>query len=374
MKRTYQFRLYPTTPQAIILTQWLTTCRLLYNNSLAERKNAWDTQKHSVTYGEQASQLKDAKQTNPFLQTVHSQVLQDVLRRLDKTFKNFFRRIKKGEKAGYPRFKGKYRYDSFTYPQSGFALDYHHKKLRLSKIGAITIKLHRSIPAEGEIKTCTIKRDVDYWYACFSIALPTPDPESQQRAIQSAIGVDVGLKSLLTLHTGDTIDNPRWLRHSEKQLAKEQRRKDRKVKGSCNRHKQNRKVAQLHRKIRNQRKDFHHKLSRKLVDSYDLIVYETLTITNMVKNHHLAKSISDAGWGQLMCFTEYKAEEAGTVVEYVSAYNTTQRCSRCGKLVPKTLATRIHRCPYCGLVLARDHNSAITVLHRSTHYVKASCS
>jgi len=164
------------------------------------------------------------------------------------------------------------------------------------------------------------------------------------------------------------------LRTSEKQVAKEQRRKDRKVKGSHNRHKQNKKVARVHRKIRNQRKDFHHKLSRTLVDSYDLIVYEKLTITNMAKNHHVANSITDAGWGQLMRFTEYKAEEAGTLVEYVSAYNTTQLCSRCGKLVPKTLATRIHSCPYCGLVLARDHNSAITVLHRSTHYLKAQSS
>jgi len=346
------------------LNQWLTTCRLLYNNALAARKDAWHTHQRSVSYYEQASHLKAAKKTNQFLKEVHSQVLQDALRRLDKTFTNFFRRIKKGEKPGYPRFKGKYRYDSFTYPQSGFALDYHNKKLRLSKIGGITIKLHRPIPAEGVIKTCTIKRDVDHWYACFVVALP-----DSQREIQSAIGVDVGLTSLLTCNNGDTIDNPRWLRHSEKKLAKEQRKTARKQKGSRNRHKQNRKVARVHRKIRNQRKDFHHKISRKLVDSYDLIVYEQLTITNMVKNHHLAKSISDAGWGQLMCFTEYKAEEAGTLVEYVSAYHTTQRCSRCGKLVPKTLATRIHSCPYCGLVLARDHNSAITVLHRSTHYV-----
>ncbi len=341
---------------------------LLYNTSLAERKDAWQTHQRSVTYYEQATQLKAAKKTNPFLKAVHSQVLQDTLRRLDKTFKNFFRRLKKGEKAGYPRFKGKYRYDSFTYPQSGFALE--KKTLRLSKIGGINIKLHRPIPAEGVIKTCTIKRDVDHWYACFAVELPDPAPGSQ-REIKNAIGVDVGLKSLLTLNNGDTIDNPRWFRNSEKKLANAQRRKDRKVKGSNNRHKQNKKVAQLHRKIRHQRKDFHHKLSRKLVDTYDLIVYENLTITNMVKNHHLAKSISDAGWGQLMCFTEYKAEEAGTVVEYVSAYNTTQLCSRCGKIVPKTLATRIHRCPYCGLDLARDHNSAITILHRSRYYVES---
>jgi len=295
MKRIYQFRLYPTTPQATTLTQWLTTCRKLYNTSLAERKDAWQTHQQSVTYYEQANHLKAAKKTNLFLQAVHSQVLQDTLRRLDKTFNNFFRRIKKGENAGYPRFKGKYRYDSFTYPQSGFALDYQKKKLCLSKIGSITLTLHRPIPTEGVIKTCTIKRDVDHWYACFAVELPDTDPGSQQREIKKAIGVDVGLKSLLTLHNGDTIDNPRWLRNSEKKVAKVQRRKARKQKGSNNRHKQNTKVAQVHRKIRHQRKDFHHKLSRKLVDSYDLIVYEKLTITNLVKNPHLAKSITDAG-------------------------------------------------------------------------------
>jgi putative transposase len=338
---------------------------LLYNNALAERKDVWHTQQQSVSYYEQATQLKAAKKTNTFLKVVHSQVLQDTLRRLDKTFTNFFKRIKKGEKAGYPRFKGKYRYDSFTYPQSGFALEKNNKKLRLSKIGSITIKLHRPIPAEGVIKTCTIKHDVDHWYACFSVALPDLDPRYQQRELKKAIGVDIGLKSLLTLNNGDKIDNPRWLRKSARKLANAQQRQARKVKGSNNRYSQNKRVAQLHRKIRNQRKDFYHKLSRKLVDSYDLIVYENLKIVNMLKNHHLAKSINDAGWGQLMCFTEYKAEEAGTLVEYVSAYNTTQLCSRCGKLVPKTLATRIHSCPYCGLMLARDHNSAITVLHRS---------
>jgi putative transposase len=341
---------------------------MLYNDSLAARKDAWHTHQQALSYYEQANQLKTAKKINPFLKGVHSQVLQDVLRRLDKTFTNFFRRSKKGEHAGYPRFKGKYRYDSFTYPQSGFALDYQKKKLRLSKIGSITITLHRPIPTKGVIKTCTIKRDVDHWYAYFAVELPDP-ALGTQRAIKKAIGVDVGLKSLLTFNNGDTIANPRWLRNSEKKVAKEQRRQARKVKGSLNRHKQNKKVARARRKIRNQRKDFHHKLSRKLVDKYDLIVYEKLTITNMVKNPHLAKSISDAGWGQLMCFTEYKAEEAGTLVEYVSAYNTTQLCSKCGKLVPKTLATRIHSCLYCGLMLARDHNSAITILHRSTHNV-----
>jgi putative transposase len=364
VNRTYKYRLYPTNQQTQLFTQWLTTCRILYNTALAERKEAWTTAQRAVSYTEQANNLKTAKQTDPCVRAVHSQVLQDVLRRLDKTFKTFFRRVKHGEKAGYPRFKGRNRYDSFTYPQSGFALDPAQKKLVLSKIGGVNIKYHRPLPAEGVIKTCTIKRDVDHWYACFTVGLPETCPLPPNE-IHTAIGVDVGLTHLLALNNGTMIENPRWFRASEKKLVREQRKLSRKKKGSHNRDTQRVKVARVHRTIRNQRKDFHHKLSRQLVDTYELIVYEDLTITNMVKNHHLAKSISDAGWGQLMCFTQYKAADAGTWVEYVNAYGTTQVCSRCGKLVPKTLATRIHKCPYCGLVLHRDTNSATAILDRS---------
>jgi putative transposase len=302
------------------------------------------------------------KTISPVLHAVHSQVLQDVLRRLDKTFKNFFTRVKNSEKAGYPRFKGGNRYHSFTYPQSGFVLT--KKTLLLSKIGEVNLKYHRPLPADGVIKTCTIKRDVDHWYACFTVELPEK-PLIPPSDITTAGGVDVGLTHLLALNTGELIENPRWFRTSEKKLAKEQRKLSRKKKGSHSRNKQRVKVARVHRTIRNQRKDFHHQLSRQLVDKYELIVYEDLTITNMVKNHHLVKSISDAGWDQLMRFTQYKAEEAGSWVEYVNAYGTTQVCSRCGKLVPKTLAMRMHRCPYCGLVLHRDTNSATEILDRS---------
>jgi putative transposase len=367
VKRTYKYRLYPTTEQQRIFSQWLTTCRLLYNTSLAERRDTWTTEHRSVTYTAQANQLKAAKTTNPYVSAVHSQVLQDVLRRLDKTFKNFFKRIKNGEKAGYPRFKARNRYDSFTYPQSGVALDVTTKKLPLSKIGGVTITYHRPLPADGVIKTCTITRDIDHWYACFTVELPEKRllPPS---AIKTAIGVDVGLTHLLALNNGELIENPRWFRTSEKKLAKEQRRLSRKKKGSHNRDRQRFKVARVHRKIRNQRKDFHHQVSRQLVESYELIVYEDLTITTMVKNHHLAKSLSDAGWDQLMRFTQYKAEEAGSWVEYVNAYGTTQVCSRCGKLVPKTLAMWMHTCPYCGLVLDRDINSATEILDRSIVY------
>jgi putative transposase len=219
VKLTYQYRLYPTNEQATLFTQWLTTCRLLYNTSLAERRAAWTTAHRSVTYTEQATHLKAAKTTTPYVSAVHLQVLQDVLRRLDKTFKNFFKRVKNGEKAGYPRFKGRNRYDSFTYPQSGFALDATKKKLVLSKIGEVNIKYHRPIPADGVIKTCTIKRDVDHWYACFTVELPErhPLPPSD---ITTAIGVDVGLTHLLALNNGEMIENPRWLRSSEKNWQK----------------------------------------------------------------------------------------------------------------------------------------------------------
>jgi putative transposase len=251
MRRTYKYRLYPTNEQQRIFTQWLTTCRLLYNTALAECKEAWATEHRSVSYTAQANQLTAAKQTNPCVRAVHSQVLQDVLRRLDTTFKTFFRRVKNGEKAGYPRFKGRNRYDSFTYLQSGFALDSTKKKLMLSKIGAVNITHHRPIPPEGIIKTCTIKCDVDHWYACFTVELPEKRPLPPS-AITTAIGVDVGLTHLLALNNGETVENPRWFRSSEKKLAKEQRALSKKKKGSHNRDKQRVKVARVHRTIRNQ--------------------------------------------------------------------------------------------------------------------------
>jgi putative transposase len=175
------------------------------------------------------------------------------------------------------------------------------------------------------ITTCTIKRDVDQWYACFTVD-PLEKHPLPPSDITTAVGVDVGLTHLLALNTGKMIENPRWFRTSEKKLAKEQRKLSKKKKGSHNRDKQHVKVAQVYRTIRNQRKDVHHKISRHLVESYELIVYEDLTITNMVKNPHLAKSISDADWAQLMSFTQYKAEEAGSRVEYVNADGTTQVC------------------------------------------------
>ncbi|MHC1611210.1 MAG: RNA-guided endonuclease InsQ/TnpB family protein [Candidatus Methanospirareceae archaeon] len=360
MRRTYRFRIYPSKEQEEKMEQWLNTSRHLYNKALAERKEAYERDKTYISYYDQANALKKAKKSDESLRAVHSQVLQDVLRRLDKAFQNFFRRVKNGEKPGYPRFKSKDRFNSFTFPQSGF--DIREGKLILSKIGAIKLTQHREIPKEGVIKTCAIKRDVDQWYVTFVVEVP--DVKTEKVRVKSAAGVDLGLNEIATLSTGEKVDNPRWLRKSEKKLAKEQRKLSRKKRGSNNRKKQKLIVAKVHRKIRNQRRDFHHKISKRLVADYDLIVFEDLKVKNMVKNHYLAKSISDAGWNELVSFVSYKAESAGKIVELINPNGTSQICSRCGVEVKKTSAVRMHKCPYCGLVIDRDENAALNILKR----------
>ena len=355
--RSFKYRLYPNRTQETVLVSTLETCRRLYNNALAERRDAWKDEQRSVTYREQQDALPGNK--DEYQQQVHSQVLQDVLRRLRRAFDAFFRRVRNGETPGYTRFKGKGRYDSFTYPQSGFSLSKDGRHITLSKIGPIRIKLHR--PLEGRVKTCTIKRDVDQLYVVFSC-----DVEVEARSHGgTAVGVDVGLEKFATLSDGTVIENPRFLRESEQKIKKRQRRVSRRKKGSNRREKARKELARAHRKVRNQRTDFAHKLSRKLADSYSTIIFERLNIMNMVKNHHLAKSIIDASWNQLIQFTIYKAEGAGGRVELVDPKNTSQMCSRCGMLVKKDLSVRVHSCWNCGLTIDRDLNAAINIQDRS---------
>lgn len=363
MKKAFQFRIYPNKNQEVKLTRTLSTCRHLYNTSLAERKKQAELntirrefqvfpwgKPEWISYEDQANYLSDSKTS--FQKEVYSQVLQNTLKRLDRNFKNFFIGF------GYPRFKGRDRYDSFAYPQSGFELK--DGKLILSKIGTMRIVLHRDM--EGRIKTCAIKRDVDQWYAIFTVEL---DEKVEQVPTKTKTGIDVGLTTLLTLSNGEQIEPPKFLRASERRLAREQIDLSRKKLRSKNRNKQRIAVAKVHQTIRNQRKDFAHKTSRQLVDTYDHIVFENLQIQNMMANHHLAKSISDAGWYQLISLTKSKAEYAGKIVELVNPKGTSQTCI-CGCSVPKTLGMRIHRCPHCGLVLGRDHMSAIVIESRST--------
>ena len=358
MIKTYKYRLYPTKKQIQKLDWTLDKCRILYNSCLLDKKNRYEQTGKGLSRIGQQKILTADKERIEFLNDIHSQVLQNVLFRVERAFQNFFRRVKAGEKAGYPRFKGEGRYDSFTYPQSGFEIA--DNGFKLSKIGTVKIKLHRQ--PEGNIKTCTIKKEIDKWYACFSV-----EYEPIKKPIPTkSIGIDMGIKSFAVLSDGEVIENPKYLRKAEKKLISKQRRHSKKKKGSHNRKKARIKLAKLHCKVRNQRYDFHHKISRKIVDTYGYIAVEDLNIKGMVKTHHLAKSISDAGWGQFLNYLTYKAEEAGCKVEKVFPYYTSINCSVCGNSVPKTLAQRIHRCPFCNTAIDRDLNAAQNILLKST--------
>ena len=353
MLRTYKFRLYPTKVEKENIHFVLERCRLLYNRLLAERIAAYKQTGLSLTYYEQKATLPERKHHIPELKNVHSQVLQNVVERLDKTYQAFFRRVKNGEKAGFPRFKPESQYNSFTYPQSGFSIE--GKQLLLSKIGDVRIRLHRQ--PQGTIKTSTIIVKNGKYYVCFSCEVE----EQRLPASEKQIGIDLGVSQLAATSDGDRIESPQFLHKSEEKLKRKQRAVAKKKRGSNRRRKAVRELAGLHEKVANQRKDYAHKESRKLVNEYGLIAFEDLNIQGMVKNHHLAKSIADSGWNQLVQLVTYKAESAGRQVVQVNPYNTSQRCSDCGEIVKKSLAVRVHQCP-CGYVADRDENAAINIL------------
>ena len=355
--KAYKFKIKrPTKVLVLRFEQTLDLCRELYNAGLQERRDALKLNRISISYVEQANQLGDIKAVRDDLETVHSQVLQDVLKRLDKTFKAFFGRVKKGEKAGFPRFKGKHRFDSFCFPQSGFK--FVGDKLTLSKIGSMRIRLSREIV--GKIKTCAIKQEVDGWYVIF-----TAETEKELLAkTGESIGVDVGLENFATLSNGEQIENPRFLRQSERRLKTAQRNVSRKRKGGNSRKKSVRLLRKQHLKITRQRQDFCHKTANSIVERFDEIAVENLQIRNMVKNHHLAKSIADASWGNFLQTLQNKAENAGKRVWKVNPNGTSQTCI-CGETVKKSLAIRHHNCSKCGLSLHRDIVSAKVILKRA---------
>jgi putative transposase len=352
MKRAYKFRLYPTRQQEGTLENTLDTCRLLWNLALEDRRIHFKETGKSRSYEDQAALLIIEKLNNPAFNQVHSQVLQDVLRRLKKAFDNFFRRLAEhGRKKGYPRFKKRYR--SFTYPQSGFKLE--GSRLDLAKIGSIRIFAHREI--EGKIKICTITMDkVGSWFAVLTSELDEPEKIEPQKVI----GVDVGLTHAVTTSEGQYFDYPRYYAQARAKREKLNRALSRKELGSNNRNKARLKLAKIDRRITNLRDEFLHQVSKKLVDAADVVVFEKLNINGMVLNGHLAKSILDVSWNKLMRFTLSKAESAGKYVIFVDPKGTSQRCSACGSVVPKTRKDRVHDCK-CGLKICRDLNSSIEI-------------
>lgn len=355
VRKTFRYRLYPTPAQHRKMTQTLRECRGLYNQLLAERRDAYKQAGKSPSLYSQHSSYPKLKEANPVLREVHSQVLQNVAVRIDLAFKAFFRRCKAGEQPGYPRFRGPNRYDSFTYPQSGFKID--GKRIFLSKIGHIKAVIHR--PPEGVVKTATVRKTpTGKWFICFSCEIePNPLPESAE-----AVGVDVGLKDIIATSDGEGVAAPKFFRKEERELARCNRRLSEAPKGSRERAKRRKVVAKVHERIKNKRSNFAHQESRRLVDRYGFIAVEDLSVNRLNKNHRLAKSIMDAAWTNLTDKLVYKAEWAGRRVVKVNPAYTTQDCSKCGDRQLMPLHKRMYDCPGCGLSLNRDTNAAKNIL------------
>jgi putative transposase len=364
--KTFKYKLLPTPEQEQTLASVLWRCRELYNAGLQERTVAWERCHVSVTFARQSTQLPAIKEVRPEYREINAQVLQDVLHRLDKAFAAFFRRVQAGEHPGYPRFQGHNRYHSFTYPQmsahGGAALD--GGLLTLAKIGRLRLRLHR--PLHGTPKSVTISREADGWYACISCADVAIEPLP---ATGHETGIDVGLKVFLITADGEVVANPHHYRKAERQLAKAQRRVSRRTKGSTRRRKAVALLTRRHQRVQRQRRDFHHKTALALLRQYDTIYLEDVQVRTLVRNRHLAKSISDAGWAAFRTILAAKAACAGRQVVAVPTQYTTQDCSgvlpdgsRCVQRVAKSLSVRTHICPSCGLVLDRDENAARNIL------------
>jgi putative transposase len=353
--KNFQYRLHPTKKQARLFENCLGGCQWLYNELLSQRKIAFDELDIRLTKYQQLMFLPMLKEENPELDQIHSQVLQNVVDRLDKSFQGFFQRCKTGEKPGFPRFKGKHRYNSFCFPQSGFAVE--GRELKLSKLGRIRIKLHR--PLEGKIKTCSLRKDPSgTWDVIFSCEV-TPKHLSKN---EKSVGIDVGIATFAVLTDGQEIQNPRFFKQDEKALAKAQKKLSKLAKGTKERRKQGKVVAKIYERIKNRRKDFCHKESRKIVNQYQYICIEELNVKSLIEASSFAKSITDVSWNQFHRFLTYKAEEAGRKLGAVNPAYTTQTCSKCLTVEAKKLSDRKHKCKVCGYETSRDFNAAQNIL------------
>ncbi len=351
----FQYRLFPNKKQAQKLNETFEECRWLYNHLLEKRKETYEQTGNGLSCYQQQSTYPILKEERPSLSNVHSQVLQNVAVRIDLAFKAFFRRCKAGENPGYPRFKGYGRYDSFTFPQSGFSITHDHRVV-LSKIGTVKMVYHR--PVKGQMKTCTVHRSsTGKWYVSFSVEC---EPERLPEAL-SHVGIDVGLKTFATLSTGEEIANPRFFRKEEKALAKVQRKHSKLAKGTPERKKHRKVVARVHERIAFRRDNFTHQESRQIVDRFGVICMEDLHVNRMLHTHCLAKSIADASWTGFFERLFSKAEEAGRTAVKVNPAYTSQDCSTCHHRQKMPLSERIYHCPCCLLSIDRDLNAALNI-------------
>lgn len=356
MRKTFLFQAIVNNQTEDNCNRWLDICRDVYNSALNQRINRYKETKKAVSVYDQMKQLTSIKKDFPDVKTVNSQTLQNVLERLDKAYKAFFRRVKNGENPGFPRFKNCNSYNSFTLKQTGYTLEGRY--LYVKNVGRF--KLFLSRPIEGNIKTVTIRRmPTDKWFVSFSC---DNVPAKQFPQTDKEIGIDVGIKSFCVDSSGGQVANPKYLINAEKQLRRRYRKLSRRKKGSGRRNKARILVAKSHERVANQRKDFLHKVANQYIVKFQTIYVEDLKIKNMARNRHLSKSINDSSWGIFFNFLSYKAENAGRQVIKVNPSGTSQRCSVCGEKVPKSLSVRIHSCPFCGLKIDRDLNASLNIL------------
>ena len=358
MKKTYKYRTYCNKKTQAQMNIVLELCRQVYNLCLEQRIFAWKNQRTSISFFDQSKQLPELKKEFKEFKQIPSQTLQEVVERLDRAYQGFFRRIKSGEKAGFPRFKGFNRYDSIILKQKGWVLK--NDKLIIKKIGTFKLKLHR--PIDGIIKTITIKKSLtNKWYVYFSC---DNVPERLLPKTGKSIGVDVGCENFLTDSNNKVIANPRFLNKSQEVLVKRQRRLSIRVKGSVRRNKVRTLLAKIYEKIRNQRRDFHFKVANQLVKENDIICIEKMKSFKSYRG--LNRSMKDVAWFGFFDILRFKAEEARKEVREIPAKNTSQICSQCGTVVEKELSNRIHSCDKCGFITLRDHNASLNILRLGT--------
>ena len=361
MIKTYKYRIYPTNSQETTLENIFSMCRHLYNWSLNERIEAYQDEQKSVSYYDQSAGLPLLKDERPWFSSVYAQTLQDVLKRVDKAFKNFFRRAKdKSIKAkGFPKFKKKGQWNSITYPQwnkhpSG-------DSVKVPKVGEMKIILHRMIPGDAKIKTMTVSKESDKWFACFSFEIESHVEPKQD--LSDCVGIDLGLIDFYHTSDGQSVKVPQFLRKKLKDLKKIQRKFSKVAKGSTVWLKILKVLRKIHFRVKCRRMDFLHKIANNLL-KHDLIVHENLNIQSMMKTgwKGLNLSIGDVGWYTFIQILTYKASSLGKRVVGVDPRMTSQTCSSCGEIVKKSLSERTHQCGSCGFVANRDHNAALNIL------------
>lgn len=356
----YKYRLYPTKAQTTALNTTLETLRLVYNSLLNERKYLYETTGKGISQYAQEKHFAGWRKEFPELANVHSHLLQNAALRVNLAFTAFFRRVKSGETPGYPRFKGVGQYDSFCFKEWSNGVSFKSGNLSVSKIGEIKCRVHR--PLIGTPKTACVRRVAGKWFVCIACEV---GPELLSPSAET-VGIDMGLKTFAALSNGDFIENPRFFRRDEKALAKAGRRQAKTAKRSKARKEANKVLSRIHERIRNRRHDFCHQNARRIVNRFGVIAVESLNVKGMVKNHSLAKSISDAAWSQFRSVLTDKAERAGREVHAVNPAYTSQDCHACGYRAKKKLSERWHLCPMCGASLDRDTNAAINILRLAT--------